>query len=143
MHRLKGLDQFEGTWRLERQIEDRKSGIEGHLQGQATMTATEPGVLEYEEKGELVYGEQAPMAAERRYTWRAGEGEINVFFEDGRPFHTIALDRLMPDDNHHCDPDFYHVSYDFTDWPVWRAIWRVVGPKKNYRMVSTYTRMEA
>jgi len=141
MHRMTGLDQFEGRWRLEREIDDRKGGLTGQLVGTAQFTPGEAGVLDYAEEGQLSYGNQPPMPAERRYIWKAGpDKRIDVFFEDGRPFHTIALDRLMPDDNHHCDPDFYHVSYDFTKWPEWRAIWRVVGPSKDYRMVSLYTR---
>lgn len=143
MDRLKGLAQFEGKWRLERQIDDRKSGVEGRLTGVASFTATEPGVLAYTETGELVYGDHPAMVAERRYTWREGKEQIDVFFEDGAPFHVIALGRLMPYDNHHCDPDLYHVSYDFTGWPIWRAVWRVIGPNKNYRMVSEYTALDA
>ncbi|SFR53837.1 DUF6314 family protein [Litoreibacter janthinus] len=140
----KGLDQFEGEWQLARIIEDRRNGIEGRLAGIATFTRSGPLEMQYSEEGELVYGQQAAMLATRRYIWRGFEGEfankIAVEFGDGRPFHVIALDRSMPDDNHHCDPDVYHVSYDFSHWPEWEAVWRVVGPAKDYRMISRYTR---
>lgn len=143
MHRLTGLAQFEGEWRLTRQIDDRAGDTSGHLTGIATFTSAQEGeVMNYAEAGELSYGGQAPMSAERRYTWRNADGQIDVLFDDGRPFHCIKLGRLMPHDNHFCDPDLYHVSYDFTGWPVWRAIWRVIGPNKNYRMVSEYSRVD-
>ena len=139
------LDQFEGDWQLARIIEDRRNDIEGRLSGTATFTRVGPLELHYAEEGELVYGQQAAMLATRRYIWRSFEGEhagkIAVEFEDGRPFHVIELDRLMPDDDHHCDPDFYHVSYDFTRWPLWESIWRVVGPSKDYRMISRFERV--
>ncbi|TDT74901.1 hypothetical protein BDE40_1620 [Litoreibacter halocynthiae] len=139
------LDQFEGDWQLARIIEDRRNDIEGRLSGTANFTRVGPLELLYAEEGELVYGQQAAMLATRRYIWRGFEGEhagkIAVEFEDGRPFHLIELDRLMPDDDHHCDPDFYHVSYDFSRWPQWESIWRVVGPSKDYRMISRFQRV--
>ena len=142
---LKGLNQFEGEWQLSRIIKDRRNDVEGRLSGTATFTRSAPLELQYEEEGQLVYGQQPSMIATRRYIWRGFEGEhaskIAVAFEDGSPFHVIALDRSMPDDDHQCDPDFYHVSYDFTAWPEWEAVWRVVGPSKDYRMISRYKRM--
>lgn len=135
------LDAFEGTWALSRVIKDSLTGAEGRLAGQAVFTAREGGGLDYLESGELNYGAQPPMAATRRYIWEPAESGIAVLFDDGRPFHVIDISKLMPDANHHCDPDLYHVSYDFTAWPAWRAIWRVVGPKKDYRMLSEYKRL--
>ena len=32
----------------------------------------------------------------------------------------------------------YRVRYDFSDWPDWRTIWHVTGPRKAYEMVSHY-----
>ena len=80
------------------------------------------------------------MEASRRFIWEEAAGGIAVRFEDGAAFHVIDQSRSMPDANHHCDPDMYHVSYDFSRWPDWRAVWRVVGPKKDYRMSSEYRR---
>lgn len=143
---LKSLDQFKGKWNLERTIQDRRGGVEGKLSGVATFTSTGTDELTYVEEGELLYGEQPAMAAKRQYIWRAlggdDTGKIAVHFEDGSPFHTIALDRSMPDDDHHCDPDYYYVSYDFTNWPEWQAEWKVLGPTKDYRMKSVYTPIE-
>ena len=48
----------------------------------------------------------------------------------------------MPDALHHCDPDMYNVSYDFTRWSQrkkqWRSVWTVLGPRKDYKMLSSY-----
>ncbi len=140
MARMPDLSDFEGAWALSRVIEDRLTGAEGRLTGQAQFLPRHAGGLDYVEEGELSYGGQPPMAATRRYIWLPAPDGVAVQFEDGRAFHMIEGDRLMPDANHHCDPDLYHVSYDFTRWPDWQAIWRVVGPRKDYRMLSSYSR---
>ncbi|MEM9582452.1 MAG: DUF6314 family protein [Pseudomonadota bacterium] len=140
MAKMPDLEQFNGRWALTRVIKDRLTETEGRLSGQATFTAQEDGAYLYLEEGELNYGDQTPMAASRKYIWRQKEKGIAIQFEDGRDFHMIEADKLMPDAMHHCDPDMYHVSYDFTSWPNWRAAWRVVGPRKDYRMMSSYAR---
>lgn len=139
------LADFEGSWGLSRVISDLRAGADGVLDGAATFTRDNAGKdglgrLIYEETGTLSYASQPPMAATRRYIWQETPEGIDVLFEDETPFHTISLDRSMPDANHHCDPDLYHVSYDFTRWPNWSSNWRVVGPRKDYRMVSQYSR---
>lgn len=132
------LDSFAGAWSLDREIADLHQGSGGTLTGRAVFTPEADG-LAYVEEGRLRMTGQPELVATRRYLWRdAGPGTIAVLFEDGRPFHHIALDRLMPDDNHICGADFYHVTYDFTHWPRWSAAWRVQGPRKDYRMVSRY-----
>ncbi len=134
------LAAFAGRWVLTRVITDTKGGAEGRLSGVAVFTPEQDGRLLYEESGTLNYANHSPMAATRRYIWQAVEGGIEVLFEDGKPFHVIEKGRSMPDANHHCDPDLYHVSYDFSRWPDWSSSWRVVGPRKDYRMVSEFSR---
>ena len=140
MAKIPALEQFTGFWVLSRRIEDMRGGLDGQLEGRTVFTRDEGGGLIYEEQGELRYGEMDGIEATRRYLWRQSNGGIGVFFADGSEFHTILGDRLMPDATHHCPPDLYHVSYDFTRWPDWSSVWKVVGPRKNYRMVSVYRR---
>lgn len=127
------LWDFEGTWQVSRRIEDALSGQEGRFAGHARFERDGAG-LRYAEKGVLELG-GAKMEAERVYLWRASGSGIEVLFDDGRPFHRI-------DDSaeaaHWCDPDQYDVTYDFTTWPTWSSRWRVLGPRKDYVMVSTY-----
>ena len=140
MLRVPTLKDFEGRWSLTRVIEDRKAGKNGSLAGEASFSPDGPGGLIYFEKGKLTYAQTPAMMATRSYLWKAVPGGIEVSFEDNRPFHTIDSDRLMPDADHQCDPDWYHVSYDFTKFPKWSSIWRVKGPAKDYRMVTEYRR---
>jgi hypothetical protein len=138
------LRAFEGRWHLSRVIEDRRAQSSGQFEGRALFApqAGKLGVLDYFETGEMSYAGQPPMAASRAYIWQQAPGGIAVLFDDGRPFHVIEDTRGAPDAVHHCDPDLYHVSYDFSRWAAgWRAVWRVQGPRKDYRMVSEYRRI--
>lgn len=135
------LAAFEGRWTVSRRISDQRNDEEGQLSGVATFREDGPDRLLYEESGTLIYAKQPPMTATRHYIWQTADQGIEVLFEDGRAFHVIEHGRSMPDAEHLCQPDFYHVSYDFTRWPDWSTTWRVVGPRKDYRMVSHYARI--
>lgn len=128
------LAEFEGTWRLERDVV-HEGAPPARFEGEARLNPGQGGLV-YREAGVLTVAGQAPMRAERAYLWRAGKsGGIDVMFEDGRFFHSITEDGEA---QHWCDPDMYDVQYDFAGWPHWRAIWAVSGPRKAYRMVSRY-----
>ncbi|MEM6375340.1 MAG: DUF6314 family protein [Pseudomonadota bacterium] len=126
---------FEGRWYLERAIL-HANGQRATLTGRAVFTRHSDALF-YHETGTLCVKGQAPCRAERRYRWVPIEaGSIDVFFEDGREFHRIDQD--APRARHDCGSDTYHVEYDFDDWPIWRAVWRVTGPQKDYTLTSNY-----
>lgn len=130
------LADFEGEWRIERII--RAVGQpEARFSGHAVFRPEGAGLL-YREEGELTMPGSPPMRAERAYRWSEGGAGIVVTFSDGRAFHDF--DPAAPAAAHWCDPDDYRVAYDFAGWPVWRAEWRVRGPRKDYVMVSDYRR---
>lgn len=128
------LADFEGVWRLERTIR-QADGVTGAFSGQAVFSADGHGALDYVEDGQLTLGAAPAMRATRRYRWADG---LHVFFEDGRPFHQVPAKGGRA--THLCPPDTYVVDYDFSAWPNWRAKWRVTGPRKDYAMISDYTR---
>ncbi len=134
----KTLSDFEGVWHLSRIIHDHAVGRAGTLEGTARFEPDTHGLL-YSEEGTLTFTDTQPLKAERRYLWRPGkDGTISVLFADGRPFHDFAFDAAEA--RHWCDPDTYLVTYNFGDWPRWRSLWRVEGPRKSYAMTSHYTR---
>ncbi|PRX29760.1 hypothetical protein SAMN05216257_11021 [Meinhardsimonia xiamenensis] len=136
----KELEDFAGRWRLAREIEDFAAGHVVRFSGEALFAPEEGGALALTEEGTLTLPGATPLKASRRYLWRAGQGgAIEVLFADGRPFHVIAPG-AKPEAEHLCPPDHYRVAYDFTGWPDWRAVWRVRGPRKDYRMQSLYRR---
>lgn len=134
------LEDFEGAWRIARVIRAAGEG-EARFDGEARFRPDGRG-LAYAETGQLQLAGHPPVQAERRYLWRAGPaGAIEVFFPDGRAFHRIDLRAAAPSDRHHCAQDIYDVTYDFRRWPVWVSRWRVSGPRKDYRMVTEYSRL--
>lgn len=132
------LFSFTGAWTLARTIEDARAARAGTFTGEARFTPVEGG-LAYEEAGTLAFPDAPPMQASRRYLWRAGgAGGIDVLFDDGRFFHSFDPAAPAPDAEHACAPDTYRVRYDFSRWPLWRAEWRVIGPRKDYSMLSRF-----
>lgn len=139
--KIRDLLDFEGTWTLERLIQDRLTGQDSTLTGTAKLTRGADGALDYTEEGELKVPDQPPLTASRSYRWtRKNGGQVAVDFEDGGHFHSFSLNRTMPEATHICSPDMYHVTYDFSKWPAWSAEWRVQGPRKSYRLRSEYRR---
>lgn len=129
------LAAFAGVWRLDRRIADARAGQDGQFVGQAHLAENGDHWL-WTENGQLTMGDGAPMTATRRYRWtEPAPGQICVWFDDGRPFHDLAATA-----RHDCAPDFYQVTYDFADWPVWRCRWKVTGPRKDYVMETTHRR---
>ena len=127
---------FERRWQLVRDIQDRLAGRQGRLTGEAVFTRRDGG-RDYVEAGQLVFGGQPALTAERRYRWEHMDGGARICFEDGRDFHVLRFGRAATA-RHHCPPDWYAVAYDFASWPAWSATWDVRGPRKDYRMVSCY-----
>lgn len=134
-------DDFVGTWRISRVIEDALHKSAAQFDGQADITKGAQA-WHYAETGQLRMTPSQSFTAERQYIWKPAGAAIDVYFEDGRYFHQIALTQDCGADNHAahwCDPDHYEVSYTFVRWPKWQATWRVRGPRKNYTMTSIYT----
>ncbi|WP_233270357.1 DUF6314 family protein [Chachezhania sediminis] len=130
---MRDLEDFAGHWRLSRRIV-QADGPEARFEGEAVWTPDGAG-LTCEERGLLQIGDQPALQGTRRYLWRPG---LQVFFDDGRFFHAVPVEGGRAE--HHCAPDHYVVDYDFSGWPSFATVWTVEGPRKSYRMASTYTR---
>ncbi len=129
------LADLEGRWRLSREIEDRRAGVTGRLEGEAVWAKASDGLIQTE-TGLLHYGDAAPMQAERRYLWRSSETGLAVFFDDGRPFHEV--DGTAAEATHFCEPDLYRVRYNFSAWPHWSSRWEVTGPRKDLTIATWF-----
>lgn len=127
------LADFDGRWRFERHIR-HSDAPEATARGTAVWDPCEAG-LRYVEQGELFIPGHTAMTTERRYIWRA---PLDVYFEDGRFFHTVPA--AGGETEHDCPPDTYRVVYRFAAWPAFETVWRVTGPRKDYTMVTRYQR---
>ena len=71
--------------------------------------------------------------------WRfPGPSQIDVRYEDGRPFHGFLVE--APQAEHLCGDDRYRVSYDFGP-DTWLSRWEVDGPAKDYARTTRYRRV--
>ena len=133
------MTEFTGDWDFRRQISDAKHGQNGAVTGQATFERGGNG-LHYRETGVLTLANGAQMQAERSYLWSPDGAGIAVTFADGAAFHRFDPQGQAQGTSHLCGDDLYNVTYDFTRWPVWTAVWAVVGPRKDYISTTHYIR---
>jgi len=131
-----GLGDFLGIWDIAREVIPAR-GPRAGFSGRAEWCRV-PGGASYVETGTLVVEGGAPMTAERRYFW--GD-DLSVYFDDGRLFHQVPARGGQA--RHFCDPDTYLVNYDFSGWPGFEVRHDVTGPRKDYVMVSRFTRPAA
>ena len=122
-----------GTWLIDRVMDDRITGDRHQVSGTAVITAGH-----YREDGQLTMADGTTFASQRSYLWNFHADKIDVFFDDGRPFHSIIFGSKAAEDSHYCDPDLYDVAYDFQKFPTWRAVWTAAGPRKDYVMTTLY-----
>ena len=130
---MRQLADFLGEWRLSREIAQADGSV-ARFEGVARWVSRADGGADYSETGALITP-QGRFAAERRYLW---DGDLRVYFDDGRFFHAVPAGGGAA--GHWCDPDQYDVTYDFSGWPEWTAVWRVRGPRKDYVMTSRFVR---
>ena len=117
-------------------IENVPEGVIGEFWGECDFIPDGAGLI-CREQGVLRF-RGADYHSGRVSLWRfPGQGRIEVYYEDGRPFHDFPTDK--PVATHLCGEDNYRVSYDFgTD--TWLSRWEVMGPAKDYVMTTRYRR---
>lgn len=130
------LADFAGTWAIARTITPQ-TGPAARFDGTARWVPSDRG-LDYTEEGTLHMDGAAPMQATRAYVWTP---DMSIYFDDGRFFHQVPA--AGGQTRHFCDPDTYVGRYDFDDWPHFTVAWDVRGPRKDYRMISRFTRQAA
>lgn len=131
-----------GTWLFDRVIEGQ-----GSMQGIATFTPLDADGLGYREQGRLRLLNGTELEAEREYVFRKDDRGFDVFFKETPPrlFHAILLSAsgdgaLSGSASHFCNPDHYQSTYTFRVDGGFVIRHAVSGPRKDYTMVTTYTR---
>lgn len=132
-----GPERFAGRWALNRVIEDARAGQVLRGRGQAVIAGQGDGLV-YREALELEVPGQGALRGERCYLWRWRGAEVEVRFDDGRPFHRFRAAGRDEGTDHPCGADLYRVVYDFTAFPRWEAVWSVTGPRKDYVSRTVY-----
>ncbi|MGF1594972.1 MAG: DUF6314 family protein [Kiloniellaceae bacterium] len=140
LFRVNDLKAFlEGTWHLERRLDDRRAGLAGSLAGEAAFAPEGDGLV-YREAGRLSLGDhEGPALQSYRYGFPAA-GRAAVYFRDGRFFHDLDVTAGRWTATHLCAPDRYDGDFTVSDRDTWRIVWRVTGPRKDLILDSTYRR---
>ncbi|HYH77945.1 MAG TPA: DUF6314 family protein [Arthrobacter sp.] len=131
-----------GQWTVERQLLDRAAGTRGTFSGVVHFLPTNDGGLSLREEGTIRWPTFTGPAT-REYVLRpAGRPDLmDVFFNDGRPFHRMSFTPEANLDNHWCDPDTYRVAYILEAPDRFSYTWDVSGPSKDLLLASELQRL--
>ncbi|MHA7261920.1 DUF6314 family protein [Arthrobacter sp. TMN-37] len=143
-----------GTWRVRRGLLNRADATRGTFTGTVTFLPVPDGGpgLRWREEGTVHWpGSRSPAGrpvpaftgpASRQYLIVPGgpSGPWEVLFEDGRPFHHLALAGGSWTDEHWCSPDTYRVRYEALSEDRLDYEWDVTGPAKDQLLTTELTR---
>lgn len=139
---------FEGSWRINRRIDDRRGARAGAASGVATfaaepddadsrLTCTEAMTIDY--GGSRIAGEQTTI-------WRfQGPLGPDLYFRDARFFCAMRFHEehgvWSAEFSHDCGEDRYEGAARIADENNWRLVWNVRGPRKDYSLDTAYSRL--
>lgn len=122
-----------GEWSVQRDINDGAGGF----RGRAEFAFQDDGTLRWHESGEMTL-DGATLPAYRTLSIDAAG---HVRFDDGRPFHDLALVEGSCDAVHPCGEDMYNGRYERVGEDELVVTWHVAGPRKDDVIVSRYVRI--
>jgi hypothetical protein len=132
-----------GLWSIERDLLDRADGTRGTFTGVVRFDSADDDGLVLREEGTMRWPAFTGPAT-REYLLKATfrPDALDVFFPDGRPFHTMSFTPESNLDQHWCDPDTYRVAYTYGDANNFSYRWDVTGPEKDLLLTSRLARVQ-
>lgn len=131
-----------GRWAVQRDLLDRAEGTRGTFSGVVHFVPTDDDGLALREEGTMRWPSfTGPASREYLLKNTARPDALDVFFPDGRPFHTMSFTPEANQDQHWCDPDTYRVAYAYGDADRFSYTWDVKGPKKDLLLASHLVRI--
>lgn len=139
---------FEGEWRMERCIDDRRGARAGAASGVATFAAQPDDAdtaLICAEAMTIDYGGNR-IAGEQTTIWRFQDPcGPDLYFRDARFFCAMRFREVRgvwrAEFSHDCGEDRYEGAALVTDESNWRLLWTVKGPRKDYSLDTAYSRI--
>jgi Family of unknown function (DUF6314) len=130
-----------GRWTIQRELLDRSDGTRGTFSGVVRFVSADDGGLALREEGTMRWPTFTGPAS-REYLLNVTDrlDALDVFFPDGRPFHTMSFTPQANLDQHWCDPDTYRVAYTYEDPDRFSYSWDVTGPRKDLLLTSRLVR---
>ncbi|KAK5579355.1 hypothetical protein RB653_009037 [Dictyostelium firmibasis] len=100
---------------------------------------------QYQEEGILKQPDNTEFNVSQRYIYRFKDDIITVYFDEKpeRLFHTLNFDNSSLAKGHHlCGKDTYDSIYQFVSPKEFKLIYSVLGPKKNYKITTTFIKKD-
>lgn len=159
MNRVFSIFQaLEGSWRIERYMKPLSQTFEGTAKFTKTVY---PQELHYQERGVLTTDKGEKLDSNKEYLYRYENDAISVFFKEKIPrlFHTLTFDEhinypFKATASHLCECestktlpqefrkfDSYEATYVFFNKGKFSLSYKIEGPKKNYQIDSTFTKI--
>ena len=141
------LEGLAGRWAIERAFE----GEGARAAGVASLRPEGAETLAYRETCQLTLSDGRVFQAYRNYRYRFVDGLLEIHFDDGpdagRLFVKLAFAQgtgrqAEAFDVHHCGDDTYRVVFRLDLPSSFETEIVVAGPRKNYRAVSRYTKLQ-
>jgi Family of unknown function (DUF6314) len=136
------MKNLSGSWLFDRKIEGY-----GSMKGVATFTPLDQNRLTYREEVNLELVDGTELQAEREYIYRVRRDGFDVLFKENPPrlFHEISLvqregSEYCGNADHLCGRDNYQSTYTFLLGGTFVIRHIVHGPRKDYTMITTYSR---
>ena len=137
------VTRLAGAWAFDRVIEGQ-----ANMKGLATFVPLDAECLAYREQGRLKLQNGTELEAEREYLFRKRDRGFEVFFKETplRLFHAIELAAsdgggFSGSAGHLCNLDHYQSTYTFRGDGGFVIRHIVSGPRKDYTMITAYTRI--
>lgn len=140
---------FAGCWRMARRIDDRYGARRGEASGEAVFACDRGGAgasMICSEALIICYGGRT-WPGEQKTIWRFDRpGGPQLFFSDGRFLGEMNFARRAGmwrgEFEHRCGDDIYRAIADLDSLKLWRLVWRVTGPRKDYTLDTEYRRID-
>ena len=138
------FDFLEGSWRLDRKIDDLKLKIQGSMTGVSIIRPQQSErsnkVLSYREEGRLCFGNYEEDV-HRSYQFSFFEKQkAQVLFSDGSFFHELDLSSGFCEVSYICKDDVYTGQFQVVSSTIWLSQWCVNGPSKDLKLNNSYQR---
>lgn len=129
-HKILNLKAWlQGEWLFERIVQDFKSSQIGKMTGQGSFTPHQKGFL-YQELARFSFGAYHEEVRQSYLYSFSSLTCAEVFFIDGRFFHTLDLSTGQQQVVHHCGSDIYEGSFNLLSHANWQIKWSIAGPRK-------------
>ncbi|KAN0024134.1 hypothetical protein ACTFIV_008532 [Dictyostelium citrinum] len=99
----------------------------------------------YQEEGILKQPDNTTFNISQRYIYRLKDDMISVYFDERpeRLFHTLNFDNSSLAKGHHlCGNDTYDAVYQLISPKEFKLTYSVLGPKKNYKITTTFSKID-